>query len=569
MINRIKHSINGVEVVPVNRDSLTLDVEFGENIGDWISIFSATNKVILPEEGYKAVLSHLDNVGVQTNIPYNISIDGINNSFFADLSAGISFDDSFCELNLRNYINKDNIQETIKTLTFEYLFQKGVISQSDMMEIPYMIVQDDASSKISNIAILIFILVKDIIETTERAGERVGDLLSPLFVGVGIPVGLALRLAILLALDIVIIVLTILALIDLIGDAFDLLYPPLRHFKAMTVNKLLTKALGYCGISYQTNLHKEWDYVAVLPVPVDEQQKKWFEFLMNEDVRILNRGYPTSSDTVPTAGLLIDELCKMYNIQPFFKNNVLYLNSKQNTQLIASATIDSNFNDQDKKQQKFSIDTSKMWNTKIISYVIDAQDKMLFDNPKGSNVELKSSSTLPANPLDQIKGLQDIRINFALGRIKKETRFEEFMYKLADKADTLLFTNFMQQVQKRIGVLALSKEQFATTKILFQQKGIQTPDYLDHLGAVKIYENYHAVDNPQFNLFKKYEGMPVRMNNEQFLLILQNKVVSLEGSLCEVIKLSYQPETSMAIVDYKKQELNWAKNIKTEVIYAE
>ena len=202
---------------------------------------------------------------------------------------------------------------------------------------------------------------------------------------------------------------------------------------------------------------------------------------MNEDVRILNRGYLTSSDTVPTAGLLIEELCKMYNIQPYIKNNVLYLNTKQSVPVVASTTIDNNFNDQDKKQLKFNIDTGKLWNTKIISYVIDPTDKMLFDNPKGSNVELKSSSILPANPLDQIKGLEDIRINFALGRIKKETRFEEFMYKLVDKADSLLFTNFMQQVQKRIGVLALSKEQFATTKILFQQKGIQTPDYLDHL----------------------------------------------------------------------------------------
>lgn len=574
MINRLQHYVNGLEVVPVNRDEFTLTVDFNDQLGEWQNNFSSGNKLILSHEGYVNVISHVKNIGIHQQIPYNLHVNNITNKFYLDVFNGININGHFVEIDIKNFISKDNIKDNIKSLTFEYLFQKGFIKSSDMINIPYVVIPQDAGAKILNISIMMFVLTKDLIDRGVRVSERIGDLIAgtlpqPAPPTVAFPIGLTIRYSLLIVADITLMLLSILAMIKLVKNAFDLLLPPLRNFNAMTVDRLLTIGLGYYGIAYSSMLSSEFKKLTVLPVPIDEKKKKFFEMILSEDTRMLNRGYPTASDTIPTVGMLIDELCKIYNIQPVIVNNTLILNPKGFTNSPVTCVLDYNFNT-DKKTMAFKIDTFKMWNTKIIRYVIDPSDKMLFDNPKGSSVELKTVvKNVPTDELTVIKGLEEVNINFALGVIKQDTKFENFLKNLAVTSDKLLNTSFQSKLNKRNGVLALTQEQFSTTKILYQTSGKQTSDYISKIGAVALYANYHIIDDSVNSCFEVYSDAPTRMNNEQFLNVLQNKIVNLEGKMVELTSVSYTPENSHATIGYKIRTHDYTKNLKTEIVYAE
>lgn len=212
---------------------------------------------------------------------------------------------------------------------------------------------------------------------------------------------------------------------------------------------------------------------------------------------------------------------------------------------------------------------SGIWNTKIISYVIDPTDKMLFDSPKGSNIELKTTVQGVTDELTIVKGFEEIRINFALGTIKKDTIFEDFLKGLAILSDKILNTSFQSKLNKRLGVLALSQEQFATTKLLYQVGGKQPENYLDNIGATALYKKYHAIDDSINGCGRVYSDVPIRMNNSQFLQVLNNNFVTLEGQVVELKNVSYTPESSQALITYKVPDYLITNKLTTRIVYAE
>lgn len=570
---RIKHSINGVNFVPTNKDAFSLQAQFGEKLGEWMNDFTAENRVVLPQEAYIELLRHFNDTGVQQMPRYNISIDNNNNEFYVDLYNNVRVAGSMAEVSIKNFISKDNIKDSIYNLTFEYLKQSGKITDSDMIRIPYVVIPDDIGSKILSITMMIFVLTKEIIDRSIKLTTRIGDLIAGTTpsVGVGVvyPTGALIRFGILIAMDVAILVLLTLALIRLFKQAFELLYPPLRHMKAMTVDRLLTISLAEFGISYQSSLKHIFGKLAIVPVPIDFQKKKFFELLLNEDDRILNRGYPTSSDTIPTAGLLIDELCKMYNIMPRIKNNKLILEPKATEINPIPVMLDHNFANQDKKEIEFDLDMSKIWNTKIISYLNDSTDKTLFDNPRGLRVEYKTIPTVQSDELTIIKGFEGIRINLALATIKKTTKLDSFLMSMAKASDNLLNTNFVSRLNDRDGVMALSSDNFSITKLIYQNNGKQPANYTSFIGAASLGSNYHSIDSSSNSLFRVFSGVRVRMDNLQFNSILQNNVVNLEGEEAEVLSVDYLGEDSIATISYRQKELKWGDKMQTIKVYEE
>lgn len=573
-MNRVKHSINGVDFVPKNKNDFSLNLAFNDEISEWSQAFNTSNKVVLPQEGYLELQNSLNNIGVQQMPSYLININGQNNRFFVDLYSGISVKDTLAEVSIKNFISKDNVKTNIDNTTFEWLYSQGKITIADWIKVPYVVIEQDQGSKLLNIGILLFVLTKELIDTIKKTVEATGDLIaavtpSPAPPTVATNIGLIIRLALMIAVNIAISVLLTLAIKDLIKQAIDILFPPLRYFNAMTFDKLLKIGLASQNLVYSSSLSSHFSKCTIIPTPILEQSKKFFQILPKDDTRVLNVGYPRSTDTTPTVGSLINEICKMFNIQPTLIGNVLHLEPKSWNYSQPMANLDKNMNNE--REQEYSLDLSRIWNTKIISYQNDQSDLMLFDNPKGLRCEYKSvpTSNVPNNELTIIKGLQDIRLNFALGTIKKETKLEEGLKKMAKTADKLLGTSFLAKLQKRDGVLAISQPQFFVTKMIYQIGGKQVSNYTNVIGANALYNSFHKIDEPKNQIFRIYNDMPIRCNNEQFLNVLQNKIVNLEGEIAETISMDYNPENARGQISYRVRDLEMGKNITTKLVYNE
>ena len=576
--NLVYHFINGVGFTPVNKDDFTLS--FSNDTQDkWRQGIAFSGTVVLPQEGYIALNNHLDNVGVQQAMDYLVKINNLNLPCIVDLYDGFSVNQHQAEVNVKPFRSKDNVITNLQNTTWESLHYDGFITEMDMIQIPYVVVKENQAELMLNTGIMMYILssqLADSVATTARliaelVGASTPDIVVSAAPGTTIKVGDYIKYGLMLALEIAKTIVIAMALRELSKQMFELIYPKVRNYKAMTFDRLLNIGLARQGLVYSSSVKQMLELCTALPVPIDYKAKKWFEIFGDEDSRFLNRGYPTSSDTIPTVMSLIDEVCKMFNVEPILLGNVLHLEPKGFSESLPMTELQYNMNDQEMIEQEYSADLSGLWHTKILSYQNDSMDKLLFDNPRGLRCEYraKPNNMSPYNEKTIIKGLVDIRINFALGTIKKRTKVEKELRVVAKALDRFLGTNLSARLTERDGVLAVSSSEFGVTKMLYQRGGKQLQSYAETIGANALYQRFHTIDEPSNQCYERYTSMPLAMNNEQFLGAVTNKFVNLEGTTVQLESLEYTPEMSTAVATYKRKNLNWGKNIITELIYAE
>ena len=169
-----------------------------------------------------------------------------------------------------------------------------------------------------------------------------------------------------------------------------------------------------------------------------------------------------------------------------------------------------------------------------------------------------------------IAGLNDVSIPFALGGRKNGLNWLEKLAKsFFEVADEVINAfggngNYEAQIDARNGVLTISSQFFAQTKLLYTVGGKQPSNYADLIRASTLYDNYHSINEIQVNDYKIITDAPIRMNGEGFLALLDNNYAEINGVVCEILKVNFKDEESIAIIDYK-EPFNWADG-KTTVL---
>src|SRR5690554_6184058 len=230
---------------------------------------------------------------------YTIQIDGSNYDFYVDLYGSTRFKGSYAYVSIAKLDDKNTVKQQVDNLTFQYLKLIGKINDGVLTHVPFVVIPDDIGSKLLTLALMIYTISREIIDTTQSLVERIGDLLSSVIPSAGLgvvwPLGNVARLAVLIAMDVAKLILLVIAFKKLVEQALDLLVPPLRIMKGMTFDRLLSIGLGHINMNYSSSLKNEFKRFTVVGVPIDFQNKKFFDLLLGADDRVLNRGYPTAS----------------------------------------------------------------------------------------------------------------------------------------------------------------------------------------------------------------------------------------------------------------------------------
>lgn len=570
MSTTIQHYLNGVQFVPVNNDDFELTFAKDPNVR-WSNDINSTSSVRLPQEQYIQVLNHMNTFGIQRAMNYDIMVGNSMYNFISDLMENTSFSDTEAQINIDRFKSKDDVIKSLSALTFESMFQDGFITEADLIRVPYVVVKDNQGEILLTSGFLSYFLATQIAESISTLARLVAELVSAvtpdLSLSPGIKLGDLIKYSLLILLETAKLVAFSLAFKKLYRQFMDVIYPPLKYYKAMTVDRLLVRSLARFGITYDSTLRPIFGRIAIIPVPIDYKNTKWFELNGNEDNRIVNRGYPTSSDTVSTPVELIDELEKMFNLRPVIRGSILHLEPKGTPNNQSQTVIQSNKNLQDLVENNFSIDCTEMWKTKILKYTADPQDIMLFDNPRGMGVEYQAY-TDDTSEFTRLRGYNRIDINFALATVKKETFVEKAVRSITGGIDNFLGLNLSSKANDRKGCIAVSQSQFSVTKMIYQVGGKQPSNYLSFIGANSLWEKYHYMDVPKNLCFRNYSNMPVGMNNEIFNGIVSDNFVNLEtGELIEVTQATYIPDDSEGTIDFRLRDPNFAQFIKTKKVY--
>lgn len=567
----MKHFLNGVEVTPRNLLNIGIASDFTDR-PEYLEV--DTDKLVLPREAVPLIQQHLTTYGPFEGIPYDIVTNsGITLQYYIDLQEDTVFRDFEIEVKIKRRFSKDNFFERADSTTFELMNAKGV--NFDSFDVPYVIIPDNQVETAIGLAISIYVVTKDTIDQIIALSETITTIIDSVTpeVGAGVttdPAEIA-TLVVKALLQLAVVALLLVALLKLVQQLFELIFPKVRYFQGIKVKRLLEQSCAYLGYTFSSTLLDGISGLTILPVPLVKEKKSWWDELQNDLNFAFNKGYPTAGDSTPTLGSLIIALENQFNARTKVLNGHVEFEIRNYWQDLSQTAIIPALNLQDDRQEEYRYNVDEIWKRYYIKYQVDYSDLFTVDFYDPNDAEY---STEPVNignaDLVSIRGLNEIQIPWALGGRKSGLNWLEKLAKgFFELVDGVINAfggngNYAAQIEGRIGVLQVSQQFFSQTKMLYTIGGKQPSNYADLISAGAIYRNYHAINEIEINDYKVYTGVPLRMNDEEFVTLLNNNYAEINGVICEILTIEYKDEESIATISYK-QPFNWA-NGKTNVI---
>lgn len=561
----MKHFLNDIEIAPRNIFSFGLQSNF-EGDPELLEIDADT--LILPRESVEIIQNHILSVGIFEGIPYRIEMEsGIKLDYFVDLTENAIYRDFEIEVKIKKRKGLDVFRERAKGTSFELMARKGVIFE--YQNIPYIIVKDNKEELLLSLSISTFVLSKALIDSVKELQLAVSNLVEAVTPNASIPplppLGEIISLSIQVVGAIATTALYLVALMKLGQQMFEILFPKVRYYKGCSVKNLIELGCKYLGYSINSKLLNELSNIAIMPVPLTKGKKSIWQFLQNDLDFSFTKGHPTASDTTPTLGSLIDAVLLWFNAEVKVFNGVVQIERKNHWEHLADSILLPALNIQGKRQNEYTLNTSDIWKRCWLHYLVDFQDSSTVDFYDPTDIELNVEPTTVINEdLVSIKGLSEVNIPFALALRKNELTLIEktakALFTFFDKVTGVFGggTSFATQITNRIGVTQLSNQFYSVTKIIYSVGGKQPIDYVAKIGADAIYNEYHLSNEIQNNDYKIFRDVPLRLNSQNFVDLLELNFAEIENEKVEILRIAYNDEQSKAIIDYKVR-FNYAK----------
>lgn len=553
----MRHFLNNIEISPRNRDSIGIVSEFVNEIRQ---LKLTTDSVILPNEARDIVLNHIDNVGLFEGIPYRIELNGVSIEYYADLLSNLSIENQNINVNLTKRKSHDDFVEKSSGTSFDLMVSKGVIFNT--FDVPYFVIQDDQIAKGITLGISIFVMTQETIRAYNSLAESINDVIkawTPNAGFVSLDTGDIIVLFLRIIFRLTMFILLVLALLKLASQLFVLCFPPKRNFKATKFKELLVKGCQYIGYEFQSDLLDSQPNWTLLPVPLIRDRKSIFEFLPDEFFAPFNNGYPGTTDTTPTLGQFIEALKTMFNAKLFFKGNVVRLERRDYLYNQSVLNLEASLVLQPERSDQYSFNTDEVWKRYYIKYSLDSMDTFTMDRIYDYHDAEYSTEPLSTinDDLVTIKGLNQVEIPFSLGARKEKLNWFELLAKeFFESVDLVvgLFggsTNYANIIGQRKDALVISQNFFGTTKVLYTSGGKQMADFMDYVSATALWDNYHYINAITLNSFEIRENVRVRIVDSDFVNLLENNYVEIEGVLCEIINVTHIDESHDSKISYR------------------
>lgn len=560
----MKHFLDGIEVAPRNILTIGVKTDFSDR-PEYLEV--DTDRVILPREAVGIIEQHLQTYGPFEGIPYTMVLDnGETLEYYVDLQEETIYRTYEVEVKIKKRGGADNFWDNADGLSFELMAKKGVAFQ--YIDVPYVINPPDPVPTLITLAVGTYSMTYSLIQqirSFSQAITNIIDTLPPLPANAGQIATLIIKALVELA----ILVATLIALIKMLQQLKELIYPKIRYYKGHEIKKLIQLGCQYLGYTFNsTILEQPSQYAGLLflGVPLSKEKKGIFDYIANDLNFSFTKGHPTAQDTTPTLGSLIRAMEDMFNARTRVRNGQVRLERWDYWQDLSNQTIVPALNLQDDRQSAYRLNTSDIWKRTYIHYQVDYTDLTAIDFFDPTDAEYSTEPVSVGNAdLVSIKGLIDVNIPFALASRKNKLNLIEKTFLLfLNTADFIVNAfggngNLAAQVENRLGVMALSQQYYGTSKILLVKlsDGKQPSNYVTKLKASTIYNQYHSINQIVQNDWKIYEDVPVRMTSEEFVSLLDNNYVEINGVICEVLSVQFKDERSLCTITYR-EPFNWA-----------
>ena len=549
-----KHYINGVQVRPKNADDIGFKVDW---TGDISEAELTTDSIVLVTEARELVLNHINTLGPFEGIPYTIEIGTTSIEYYIDLTDGAVISgegDSEIEVTIKRRQSIAKFKEDADALIWELVNKRVGIN---VFDIDYVIVKDNQIELFIMLGITTYQLTKALIEGVKEISEAAADIaetLPPLPANIGALIAASIKLIARIIYTAALLV----ALIRVAKDIIELVFPPVKKFKAVKVKELLEKGCLSLGYNFSSSI-TDWDNMTILPKPTLCVKDGIFKTLFTFDNGLRTTGYPTgiAGDSVTTFGQLIDFCLDYANAESRVIGNTFYIEENNYWNNTAGVQIHRTLTLQDVRENRWQYNTGEAWKRYYLRFQQDTLDLNTYDDSRGIYSEHQTDPiTVVNDDLVLIKGLVTKDFPFALGQRKEGLNFiEKAFLPFAALADgvTGFFggsQNFVSKINGRVGVLVISQQYFGVTKLLWTVNGKQPANFRDLLGAEHAYQTYHTSNQVKEN-FKRIYSATIPFSTENFNALLGNNYVNdQDGNSLEVLNLEWTNQSKTAQIEF-------------------
>jgi hypothetical protein len=545
----IRYYLNGTECNPKNKDSVNYVFDFTDRQLRELELSVDTLEFV--REDFDAIKQWISIYGHFVGMPLDIKYsNGTTVKYILDFAdPSFTMHERGCKVKLKRYKATDNFFDNANSLSFGTMQW----NDNDFRNVDYAIIPEQQASYYLSLALASFALVQELQKAVQEISESVADLTKAM-IPVGLPVpapdfGAIAVAAIKLAARIAYALAIVIALTKLGIQIINIIFQPIRQFKAATYRTLITKGCNHLGYSLSSTLLASIQDAVILPVPLAPKDPNWFYEFLGVVTNGYTNGYPSSRDTIQTLGQAITAIENTFNARTIVKDGVVTIEHETYFEKTPNTGLLNAFNLQDKLQSEYKLNSEDIFKRLVVQYRIDPSDFNTFDDTKENLYEVSSEVENTTNKAAElIKGFDLIDIPFARGTAKGKLNFLEQAAKGFAKAlDLFTSGNLSSKIEARKNTLQISSQYFNVTKLLYMNGSKLVNDQLLELGCKAIASKYWTNRYIQNYQKRIYENVPIAMTEaELFQLMANNYIVDDTGVVAEVMTVQWSETQHLA-----------------------
>lgn len=552
----IRYFLNGIECNPENRDEIEYIFDFRERKVRELEL--SVDVLHFVKEDYTAIENWRATKGDFLGMPLDIEYsNGTVIKYMLDFTdEGTVRTENGIKCKLIRYKGVDNFYDNAAGLSFGSL----TWDPSDFRFIDYAVIPENQLSYFASLAIATFSLAQELGKAIQEIQEGVADLIKAT-TPVGVPPvpdwGAIVAAAIKLAARIAYAIFIVIALIKVITELLNLIFPVIRQFKCCTLKRLIEKGCEHLGYALQSTALDALESVAVVPVPLRAKAPNLFVEAFAPASLAYTNGYPSVRDTIKTLGQVIEAAETLINGKTKVINtpgaDVFVLEQEMYFEQNAGANVPVAYNMQQELDHQNGTNAGEQFKRIVAYYQTDGLDINTFDDSRGTLYETSAELVLSTGPsYELIKGLLNINLPFARGTRKGSLTFvEEAAKSLAFAVDLFTGGNLSGLIAERKNVMQISSQYFSVTKLVVLNGTKLHPNQNNILSCQNLVESYYYSKFITHNQKKTYPPMKMAATEDEIFNILANNFVTLDGAdVAEVLTVRWSERTHVAMIDY-------------------
>ena len=522
------------------------------------------------------IAQHIENgmsggVGIFEGLPFEITTFNALSSFNS-FKGYLDLSDEFEELQAAGKVKAkikkagglNALEDRLSALTYGYLKEKLIFTNSDYLEIDYVVEKKINAFEILVSAVMLYLMVKELVEFTRHVIEKLGSIIADAQWSAINAIAFAVASILYAALIVV-------AILDMSNKLIATFIPPKRKAKVLNLHSALSKVVAFLGYAFETTITdlSEVYYLPSNPRLDDIDSEGFVQF---------TKGTPNGIPWVSDPGYGVIEMFtlarEMFNAKIAIIDNVLHFKPKDDPFWTQTATWTMPSIQLPIKRYN----TSDLIANRFLAFDTDLNDEWTIDNWQGTNYEIITDARTVQNAdAKYIRGLENINFPVCLGNRKdKLNPFEKFLAVVAGGFDAILSifgngTSLASKIEGKVGLLKVTKNNYTKPKLLrLTSDGKLATNHRDNWSAKYLYDKYHIeksfVENNYHGQKEVYREVKIPFGFRDFLQLINNSYfTNFDGRQGKFEKLSWKMDADYAIVDFWIRQ-PYTKNLKETFI---